>query len=231
MDSGEIKQVAEALIRRIEFLRDAGITGLPRASGMEPVALSVAGGAGWVVFSGPLKAAQSFSACAHQDWKGVLFGVYPLGRAVVLWGVPVGALSLQGGPFGEGPLSQLDKMLAWLAGELKGPAISAASADIVLAARCPQEGAYSDTGAAEACLGGLEPYLKGAKAVLLMGSLALWAFLRSADLDDARGKAHSSGGRLLIATYAPDEWIKEQGRKKAAHEDLKLLIRELGSRG
>ena len=78
-----------------------------------------------------------------------------------------------------------------------------------------------------ACRGPLEPYLKGVEGVLLMGSLAAWAFLQSADLDGARGRAHKASGRSLFATYPPDEWITDQARKKAAHNDLKLLIKAL----
>ncbi|MCC6502804.1 MAG: hypothetical protein IT362_06695 [Deltaproteobacteria bacterium] len=230
MDPREIKDVAEALIRRIEFLQDAGITGLSRASALKPAVPAIEGEpAEWVVFKGALKDAANFSACAHQDWKGVLFGVWPLGKAVVLWGVPVGAQTIQSGPFGAEPLSQLESMLVWLAGELKSPVPLAANPETILVARCPQDGGYTDTGAAVACLGSLEPYLKGAQGVLLMGSLAAWAFLQSADLDGARGRAHKASGRSLFVTYPPDDWITDQASKKAAHNDLKLLIREIAS--
>jgi hypothetical protein len=228
MDSSGIKDAALSLMRRIEFLLDAGITGLPKARAMKPAVPAVESeSADWAVFKGPLKDAAAFKACDHHDWKGVLFGVYPLGKAIVLWAVPVAAQTLQDSPFGAEPLSQLEKMLAWLAGELKSPVPQAANPEVVLAARCAQEGGYTDTGAAMACRGPLEPYLKGVEGVLLMGSLAAWAFLQSADLDGARARVHKGDGRQVVATYPPDEWITDQARKKAAHNDLKLLIKAL----
>ena len=158
MDSSGIKDAALSLMRRIEFLLDAGITGLPRASALKPPVSAIEGEpAEWAVFKGRLQDAAAFKACDHQDWKGVLFGVYPLGKAVVLWGVPVAGQALQDSPFGAEPLSQLEKMLVWLAGELKSPVPQAANQEVVLAARCAQEGGYTDTGAAAACRGPLEP--------------------------------------------------------------------------
>ena len=228
MDSYGIKDAALSLMRRIEFLLDAGITGLPKARAMKPAAPAVESeSADWAVFNGSLKDAAAFNACDHQDWKGVLFGVWPLGKAVVLWAVPVAGQTLQDSPFGAEPVSQLEKMLVWLAGEIKGSVPQAANPEVVLVARCPQEGGYTDTGAATACRGLIEPYLKGAQGVLLMGELAAWAFLQSADLDGARGRVNKGDGRPVVVTYPPDEWITDQARKKAAHNDLKLLIKAI----
>jgi hypothetical protein len=228
MDSDDIKDIAASLRRRAEYLLDAGITDLPRASALKTKGPAIdANPADWVIFNGALKDAATFKACAHQDWKGVLFGIWPLGKAAVLWGVPVAGQTLQSSPFGEEPLSQLEKMLVWLGGQIKSAVPQASNPDIVIAARCPQDGRYSDTGAAVACLGSLAPYLKGASGVLLMGELAAWAFLQSADLTGARAKVHKGDGRALVVTYPPDEWAREQARKKAAHIDLKLLIKAL----
>lgn len=228
MDTSEIKDAALSLMRRIEFLLDAGITGLPKARVVKPDGPAVESeSADWAVFKGCLKDAAVFKACEHQDWKGVLFGVYPLGKAVVLWAVPVAGQTLQDSPFGAEPIVQLEKMLVWLAGELKGPVPQAANPEVVLVARCPQEGGYTDTAAATACRALLEPYFKGAQGVLLMGELAAWAFLQSADIDGARGRVNKGDGRQVVVTYPPDEWITDQARKKAAHNDLKLLIKTL----
>lgn len=227
MDPSEIKDAADALRRRIEYLLDSGITGLPVAGGRKPDAPPQSPGYG--VFRGPLKNAFESVPCGHNDWKGVVFGLWPVGRAAVVWGVPVGAGAVDGGPFGEKPLAQLESMLSWLAGELKSIAPGAKDLEVVAALRCPQEGAYADTDAADACLKGLEESLVGKTGVVLMGPLSVWAFLKSADLDGARGRAHTTGARVTVATYAPDEWIKEPARKKAAHLDLQLFIRELGA--
>jgi hypothetical protein len=227
MDQSGIKDAADALRRRIEYLLDSGITGLPVAGGRKPDAPAQSPGYG--VFRGPLKDAFKSLPCGHNDWKGVVFGLWPLGRAAVVWGVPVGAGSADGGPFGENALAQLEKMLAWLAGELKAAAPPVKDPEVVLALKCPQEGEYADTVAAEACLKGLEESLVGKTGVVLMGPLSVWAFLKSADLDGARARAVISGGRVTVATYAPDEWIREPVRKKAAHLDLQLFIRELPS--
>lgn len=228
MDSSGIKDAALSLMRRIEFLLDAGITGLPKGRALKPAVPAVESeSAAWAVFNGSLKDAAAFKACAHQDWKGVLFGIYPLGKAAVLWAVPVAGQTLQDSPFGVESAVQLEKMLVWLAGELKGSVPQAADPEVVLAARCPQDGGYTDTGAAIACRALLEPYLKGAQGILLMGSLAVWAFLQSADLDGARGRVNKVDGRSIVVTYPPDEWIADQARKKAAHNDLKILIKAL----
>jgi len=227
MDPSEIKDAAGALRRRIEYLLDSGITALPVAGGRKPAPVDAKPGYG--VFRGPLKDAFKSVPCGHNDWKGVVFGLWPLGRAAVVWGVPVGPGAVDGVPFGEGPLAQLEKMLSWLAGELKGAVPSAQAPEVVLALKCPQDGAYADTDAAEACLKALEESLEGKRGFVLMGPLCAWAFLKSADLDGARARPHTSGGRVTVATYAPDEWIREPARKKAAHLDLKLFIRELGA--
>ena len=223
MDFTDIKDIAEGLRRRIEFLIDSGITAVPRAGGRKGAGAQACA-AGWAVFEGTLLEAAAFSPCAHQGWKGVLFAVFPLGKAAILWGVPVSGQTLQGSPFGVEPASQLERMLEWLAGQLKSPVPRVSNPNVVLAASCPEAGGYSDAGAATACLGALEPYLKGACGVLLMGELATWAFLQSADMGEARGRVHKADGRSVVATYSPDELVRDPGLKKAAHADLKLLI-------
>lgn len=223
MDSTEIKDIAEGLRRRIDFLLDAGITSVPRARARRA---SAKGGcpAGWAVFEGALLDAAAFSPCCHPEWKGVLFGIFQLGRAAVLWGVPVAGQTLQDNPFGPEPVSQLERMLEWLAGQLKCSAQRVSNPQVVLAASCPEAGGYSDAGAGAACRAALEPYLKGVGGLLLMGELAAWAFLQSADTGESRGKVHKADGRSIVVTYPPDEWVREPGFKKAAHLDLKLLI-------
>ena len=62
-----------------------------------------------------------------------------------------------------------------------------------------------------------------------MGELAVFAFLQMADIGEARGKVHKADGRSIVATYPPDDWVRDQSRKKAAHIDLKLLISACGS--
>lgn len=223
MDFSEIKDIAEGLKRRIEFLLDAGITAVPKENARK------SGGAhacpsDWAVFEGTLLETASFAPCGHEGWKGVLFGVWPLGKAVVLWGVPVSGQTLQDSPFGAEPLSQLERMLEWLAGQLKCSVPLVSNPGAVLAASCPEAGEYSDAGATAACRKAIEPYLNGADCVLLMGELAAFAFLQMADITEARGKAHKADGRSVIVTYPPDDWVREQSRKKAAHIDLKLLI-------
>lgn len=227
MDFTEIKDIAEGLRRRIEFLLDAGITAVPKANAKK------GGGAhacasGWAVFQGTLLEAASFAPCGHEGWKGVLFGVWPLGKAVVLWGVPVSG-QIHDNPFGGETFSQLEKMLEWLAGQLKCSAPLVSNPGAVLAASCPETGGYSDAGAAAACRKAIEPYLKGADCVLLMGELAAFAFLQMADITEARGKVHKADGRSMVVTYPPDDWVRDQSRKKAAHIDLKLLISACGS--
>lgn len=228
MDFTEIKDIAEGLRRRIEFLLDAGITAVPKASARKGGAADECP-AGWAVFEGTLLEAAVFAPCGHDGWKGVLFAVFPLGKAVVLWGVPVTGATFHDSPFGAEPLAQLERMLEWLAGQLKSAVPRVSNPGVVLAASCPESGAYSDAGAAAACRGALEPYLKGVGGVLLMGELAAFAFLQSADLGETRGKAHKADGRSVVVTYPPDDWVREQSRKKAAHIDLKLLISECGS--
>jgi hypothetical protein len=228
MDFTEIKDIAEGLRRRIEFLLDSGITAVPRAAARKGGEVNACP-AGWAVFEGTLLEAASFAPCGHEGWKGVLFAVFPLGKAAVLWGVPVTGQTIQDNPFGREPVSQLEKMLEWLAGQLKCSVPRVSNPVAVLAASCPETGGYSDAGAATACREALEPYIKGAGCVLLMGELAAWAFLQSADIGEARGKAHKADGRSIIATYPPDDWVREQSRKKAAHIDLKLLISACGS--
>lgn len=223
MDILEIKDIAESLKRRLELLREAGITGIPKQRGLKGV---VQGGcpSDWAVFSGTLAEAVSFTPCQHDGWKGVLFGIWPLGKAAVVWGVPVSAATLCDGPFGRESLLQLERMLNWLAGELKAEAPCSSDAHAVLAARCPQAGSYSDTAAAEASVNTIEGLLQGSKAMLLMGGLAACLLLRSADLAEARGRVHKDKGRSVVVTFSPEELLRDQVLKKGAHADLKLLI-------
>lgn len=230
MDSSGIKDIAEGLKRRIELLLDSGITAVHRTSSKKDAPAS--GGAcpaGWAFFEGALREASSFSPCGHQGWKGVLFGFFPLGRASVVWGVPVSGQALHDNPFGAEPASQLEKMFEWLAVQLKCAAPNMSNPQVVLAASCPEKGAYSDAEAAAACCEALEPLFSGSSGVLLMGELAAWAFLQTADLNEARGKAHRKASGQYIATYSPDELVKDQNLKKAAHADLKLLISSCNS--
>ena len=223
MDFSEIKDIAEGLKRRIEFLLDSGVTAVPKANARKSGAADACP-ADWAIFQGTLLEAASFVPCGHEGWKGVLFAVFPLGKAAILWGVPVSGQTLHDSPFGVEPASQLERMIEWLAGQLKSPVPRVSNPKVVLAASCPEAGGYSDAGAATACLGALEPYLKGACGVLLMGELATWAFLQSADMGEARGRVHKADGRSVVATYSPDELVRDPGLKKAAHADLKLLI-------
>lgn len=227
MGSSEIKDIAEGLKRRIELLLDAGITAVPKMAVSKggPVEGCVAG---WVFFEGRLSEVAAFSPCGHQGWKGVLFGVYPIGKAAVLWGVPVSAESIHGNPFGTDAAAQLEKMLEWLAKELKCAAPDVFDPTIVLGSSCPESGAYSDAVAASECLKPLEPRI-GSGVLLLMGELASWAFLHSADMNEARGRVHKASGRQAVVTYAPDELVADQNLKKAAHADLKLFIQAAGS--
>ncbi|CAG1066132.1 hypothetical protein BAC1_01736 [uncultured bacterium] len=226
MDSSEIKDIAEGLKRRIELLLDAGITAVPkRAAGKGGPAQGCA--PGWLFFEGRLSEVAAFSPCVHQGWKGVLFGIYPLAKATALWGVPVSAESIQGNPFGTDAAAQLEKMLEWLAKELNVAAPDVFDPPVVIGASCPESGAYSDAGAATGCLKPLEPRISG--VLLLMGELASWAFLHSADMSEARGRVHKTSGRKAVATYAPDKLVADQNIKKAAHADLKLLIQAIGS--
>lgn len=223
MDFTEIRDIAEGLRRRVEFLLDSGITAVPKANAKKSGGADACP-AGWAVFQGTLLEAASFAPCGHEGWKGVLFAIFPLGKAAVLWGVPVSGQTLQDNPFGGEPTSQLEKMLEWLGGQLKCSVPGVKNPAAVLAASCPEAGGYSDAAAASACREALEPYLKGAGGVLLMGELAAWAFLQMADIGEARGKVHKADGRSIITTYPPDDWARDQSRKKAAHIDLKLLI-------
>ncbi|MBI2400707.1 MAG: hypothetical protein HYV23_06595, partial [Deltaproteobacteria bacterium] len=173
MDFSEIKDIAEGLKRRIEFLIDSGITAVPKAKASATKSVAAdACPAGWAIFEGTLLEAASFAPCGHEKWKGVLFAVYPLGKASILWGVPVTGQTLKDSPFTAEPVSQLERMLEWLAGQLKCSAPRVSNPGAVLAASCPETGAYSDAGAAAACREALEPFLKGADCVLLMGELA-----------------------------------------------------------
>ncbi|OGP14842.1 MAG: hypothetical protein A2052_08445 [Deltaproteobacteria bacterium GWA2_54_12] len=228
MDFSEIKDIAEGLKRRIEFLLDSGVTAVPKANARKSGAADACP-ADWAIFQGTLLEAASFVPCGHEGWKGVLFAVFPLGKAAILWGVPVTGHTLQDSPFAAEPVSQLERMLEWLAGQLKCSVPRVSNPGAVLAASCPETGAYSDAGAAAACRGALEPYLKGAGGILLMGELAVFAFLQMADIGEARGKVHKADGRSIVATYPPDDWVRDQSRKKAAHIDLKLLISACGS--
>lgn len=227
MDSSGIKDIAEGLKRRIELLLDAGITAVPkraaRKGGPEEGCAP-----GWVFFEGRLSEAASFYPCGHQGWKGVLFAVFPLAKATVLWGVPVSAQTIHNNPFGADAAAQLEKMFEWLAKELNCAAPDVFDPPVVLGASCPESGAYSDAEAATECLKTLEPHFKGTGVLLLMGELASWAFLHCGDLNEARGKVHKVSGFKAVATYPPDELVADQSLKKAAHADLKLLIQTVG---
>lgn len=215
-----VKDIAEGLKRRIEYLIDSGITAVPVKSALKaPASPSV----GWGFFEGALGEAASFSPCGHNDWKGVLFAVFPLSKAAVLWGVPV---SGQGAPRGflrPESLKQLEKMLEWLSGELGSPAPDVHDPRAVIAAWCPGGAPYSDAEAALASVEAVERLLVD-KMVLLMGELACWAFLRTAGLEEARGELRRAGSRKAIVTYSPDELVADPGLKRAVHADLKLLI-------
>jgi|GEM_PF-6150674 hypothetical protein len=225
MDSG-IKEIAEGLKRRIELLLDAGITAVPKRV-VGKGGPSQGCGPDWVFFEGRLSEVAAFSPCVHQGWKGVLFAVFPLAKATALWGVPVSAESIQGNPFGTDAAKQLEKMLEWLAKELNVAAPNVFDPPVVLGSSCPESGTYSDAGAATGCLKPLEPRLSG--VLLLMGELASWAFINSADVSEARGRVHKAAGRKAVVTYPPDKLVADQGLKKAAHADLKLLIQAIGS--
>jgi hypothetical protein len=230
MDSSVIKDIAEGLKRRIELLLDAGITAVPKKAARK-VGQEERCAPGWVFFEGRLSEAAAFSPCGHQGWKGVLFAVYPLAKATVLWGVPVSGQTVHGNPFGTESVSQLEKMLEWLARELKCAAPDVFDPPVVLGASCPESGTYSDAGAAAECLKTLEPRIGGSGVLLLMGELASWAFLHSSDLNEARGRVHKVSGRRAVVTYPPDELVADQNLKKAAHADLKLLIQAAGQTG
>lgn len=226
MDIVEIKDIAESLKRRLELLAAAGITAIPRMA-KEDTAQGECP-SDWVIFPGRLSEALSLSPCGHQDWKGVLFGVWRLGGAAVVWGVPVSRDAFQDNPFGADALPQLEKMLTWLSGEIKADMPDMADPQIVLATRCPKAGKYTDAEAAESAAGAVTRLAEGSKTVLLMGPLAAWGFLKEADLDGSRGKLRREGQLKAVVTWGPDALLKDQGRKKEAHSDLKLLISSLG---
>lgn len=119
-------------------------------------------------------------------------------------------------------------MLNWLAEQIKADAPAVSNPQVVMAAKCPEAGAYSDTEACGACVTGIEG-LFNAGGVLLMGELAAWAILQAADLEAKRGRAHNDKGRSIVVTYSPEELLKDQETKKKAHADLKLLIASLGA--
>lgn len=225
MENFEIHELAASLKRRLELLMEAGITGIPKAA-------KAGAGQGecpsdWVLFQGSLDEAQSVSPCGHQDWKGLLFGLWRLGGAAIIWGVPVTGASLGDGPFGEA-ISQLEKMLAWLSGEIKADMPEMRNPQAVLATRCPRAGKYTDAEAAVHAASAIMELAEGSKAALLMGPLAAWGILKEADLKASRGKVHREGALKAVVTWGPDDLLKEQGLKKEAHSDLKLLISSLG---
>lgn len=225
MDIVEIKDIAESLKCRLELLTAAGITAIPRMARKD--ALHGECPSDWVVFTGRLSEAQSLSPCGHQGWKGGLFGVWRLGGAAAVWGVPVSRDAIQDDPFGAEALSQFEKMLTWLSGELKAGMPDMADPQIVLATRCPKAGKYTDAEAAESAAGAALRLAEGSKTALLMGSLAAWGFLKEADLDAARGKVSRVGPLKAVVTWGPDDMLKNQARKKEAHSDLKQLISSL----
>lgn len=220
MDSA-IKDIAEGLKRRMEFLIDSGITAVPKKN---PLKTAASQAEGRVFFNGPLSGAASFTPCGHNDWKGVLFTVFPLKGAAVLWGAPVSAGAAPGAFLRPESLSQLQKMLEWLAGELGSPAPEVHDPLSFIAASCPRAAAYSDVEAASASVGAIQKGLSGDGIVLLMGELACWAFLGTASVEEARGAVRTCGSWRAVATYSPDELIRDASLKRAAHADLKLLI-------
>jgi len=215
-----VKDIAEGLRRRIEFLADSGITAVPKRSAPK-AGCSPGGGLGF--FEGPLAEAASFSPCGHDDWKGVLFAVFPLSRAAVIWGASVSGEAASAGFLRAEPLEQLEKMLVWLAGELGSPAPDVRDPGAVIAAWCPGAATCSDAEAALASVEAVER-LAGDNMVLLMGDLACRAFLGTASIEEARGEARLAGSLKAVVTYSPDELVADPGLKRAAHADLKLLL-------
>lgn len=226
MDTVEIIDIAEGLRRRLELLREAGVDGMPRAplargAGCEPCA------DGWFVFAGPM-AGIGRAPCGHGPWKGALLGVWPVGRAAIVWGVPVSEGDFAVGPFDPEALSQLERMLSWLSGQLKAAMPDIAAPLAALAAGCPGATACSDDEAAGRLAGAIDGLLEGAKGVLLMGPLAAGALSGSEAVETARGAAREKGGRTLVVTWSPDELVRDPGLKKGALEDLRLLIEAAG---
>lgn len=219
MDS-TVKDIAEGLRRRIEFLADSGIAAVPKKSAMKTEAPPAEGRA---FFEGSLKEAASFSPCGHDDWKGVLFSVFPLERVTVLWGVPVSGQNAAAGFLRTESLTQLEKMLGWLAGELGSKAPDVHDPKVFMAASCPKGEAYSDAEGALASAGHIGRLL-GDGLVLLMGELACWAFTGAASLEEGRGEVRMADSRRFVVTYSPDELVSDPDLKRAAHADLKLLI-------
>lgn len=226
MDIQEIKDIAQSLKRRLELLASAGITGIPKVRAAESESRA-ASPSEWAVFSGPLEEAASLSPSWNEGQKGVLFGIWTFGNAAVVWGVPVTDASLADAPFGREPLSQLEKMLNWLAEQIKAGKPGISNPHAVLASKGPEEGSYSDTDAAQACAKDLRERISNAKGLLLMGELATWAILQTADLGGGRGRVHRDDGRAVVFTFSPDEVLRDQEAKKGAHADLKLLISSL----
>lgn len=225
MDIVEIKDIAQSLKRRLELLAVSGITAVPK--NRIPGTGMVECPSDWSVFSGPLADAASIPSFGDDGQKGVLFGVWTLGGAAVIWGVPVTGASLADRPFGRESLSQLEKMLIWLAEQIKAGKPDITNPHAVLASKGRGAGSYSDTDAAEAAAKDLRKLTKGAKGLLLMGELATWAILQTADPGGGRGTVHRTDGRAIVFTFSPDELLKGQEIKRGAHADLKLLISAL----
>jgi len=141
---------------------------------------------------------------------------------VFVGGVPQAADAARGEPFTSDRGDLLTRMI-----EAMG--FKRESVYVVNSLRCVSAGEPTDEEVAS-CKGFLEEELstlRAARVVVALGPTATLALLGRRDVGGLRGAFHELGGLKVMATYGTEELLKDPSLKKAAWEDLKMVMKEL----
>jgi DNA polymerase len=140
---------------------------------------------------------------------------------VFVGGAPSAADADRGEPFASEEGDLLTRMI-----EAMG--FKRESVYVLNSVRCVSSGEPTDEEVAS-CKGFLEEELGalGGRVVVALGPTASLALLGGRDVGGLRGRFHQLRGVKVMATYGPDELLKDPSLKKYAWEDLQMVMKEL----
>jgi len=247
--TGELREVASETLRHLWWLRESGVREVPPAAPVVRAAPSprVAGAAGGraAAAPGPGPAAPAEKGCGSDALRAIRAELGDCsrcklhrGRTTLVFGVGNPAAELMF--VGEGPGAEEDRQgepFVGRAGQLLTKMIEAMGfrrEEVYIAnvVKCrPPNNRDPEPDEIEAC----EPFLKaqiravGPRVLVALGRFAVQTLLRDTNpISRQRGRWREYEGVRLMPTFHPAYLLRNPGEKKAAWEDLQLVMKEFG---
>lgn len=224
-EKDEYNRIADGLRDYLELLSSSGVAYIPAlppsaqpawAKGPERAAEDGAGGLAQRVME--------CGECARGGSRKKVASGRGSAEAVLVFvgGAPGSADAARGEPFTSDEGDLLTRMITAMGFKRE-------SVYVVNSIRCVSPGEPTDEEVAS-CKGFLEEELsalRSARVVVALGPTATLALLGSRDVGGLRGAFRELGGLKVMATYGTEELMKDTSLKKAAWEDLQMVMKEL----